>query len=105
MFCVRCGKYNPDTKKVCQYCGGELSSSTNYRKSSVEENYYGGEKTLVGVLMCLFLGLLGLILGLIIYSGYERDTFIKGWVKAFIVSILIGIIAGGFVACLFLTRV
>lgn len=93
MFCRNCGKYNPDSEVKCKYCGGALSPNEYYRKKGeMKSSGYGEDKTTVGVLMSLFLGLIGLVIGLLMYSGYERETFLKGWLKAFIVCLIIAII-------------
>ena len=39
--------------------------------------------------MSIFLGLIGLVIGLLIYvDGYERSTFISGWLKGLWISML-----------------
>ncbi len=50
----------------------------------------------VGVLCGLFLGLIGLIIGLLLYKDgtYERPTFIKGWTTAFVAALIIGVVIG-----------
>lgn len=98
MFCKRCGKYNSDTKEKCAYCGGELTSNASYSalasKRQKSQSCYGESKTIVGVLMCLFLSLVGLIIGLLLYPAntYERESFLKGWTKTFIVTIILSIV-------------
>ena len=44
----------------------------------------------VGFLLGFFLGMLGLIIGLLLYpyKTKERETFLKGWITAFIVQIV-----------------
>ena len=37
MFCSSCGKYNPDFKPVCSYCGGELVEKD---KNVDQEKFY-----------------------------------------------------------------
>ena len=95
MFCMRCGKYNPDTVSECKYCGSKKLSKTQ-TKRPIENNpsVYGESKTAVGVLMCLFLGLIGLIIGLIIYptGSHERQTFVSGWVKTIIAAVIISVV-------------
>ena len=116
MMCPRCQRYNPDDREECEYCGSPLSKPTRDARYSKEapqnyhqRNYNASEyqsKTGVGVLLCLFLGLLGLIIGLLLYPAYsmERETFLNGWKKCFIVviiiSVIIGVIVGVRTACL-----
>ena len=95
MFCKRCGKYNPDTVSECKYCGAKDFSDTQTKLTNEEQSYmYGQSKTAVGVLLCLFLGLIGLVIGLIIYptGSHERQTFLSGWTKTLVVSIIISVV-------------
>lgn len=54
----------------------------------------GESKKGIGVLLCLFLGILGLIIGLLLYPSntVERETFISGWLTGLLWSIVIGVI-------------
>ncbi len=51
-------------------------------------------KKVVGVLLSLFLGLIGLIIGLCLYpyNSEERNTFLNGWLLGFVISLLIGVV-------------
>ena len=91
MFCRNCGKYNPDSEVKCKYCGCPLSKDEYYRKNQ-SGHYYAEDKTVVGVLLSIFLGLIGLVIGLLMYDGYSRETFLKGWLKAFLWCLVIGIV-------------
>jgi len=105
MFCAKCGKYNPEGTAKCKYCGsGYFTREPNYH--TMENKYNaehrgGGSKSGVGFALGFFFGLIGLIIGLLLYGSgtYERETFISGWVKAFITSIVIGVIIGLFTYC------
>ena len=113
MICKRCGKYNPDSKTICAYCGCSLETGQYVGGTESQKPFYNGDawkgpstssynpKTAVGVLMCLFLGLIGLIIGLLLYpSGtHERQTFLSGWLKCFVVVVVLGIIIGVFAYC------
>ena len=96
MFCRRCGKYNPDNRKDCGYCGGPLSQYPPQQNNYQDYSSYGVSKTGIGVLLGLFLGLIGLIIGVCIYpsGSYERQTFIKGWLIIFVIEIVLSIIVG-----------
>lgn len=50
----------------------------------------------MGVLLGLFAGLIGLVIGLLLYKDgtYERKTFIKGWLWTFIIAAVVGTIIG-----------
>ena len=46
----------------------------------------------VGILMSIFLGIIGLVIGLLLYQdGNERSTFISGWLKGLWISIGIAV--------------
>ena len=87
MFCTRCGKYNVQGTTECKYCGNKSFSDVNI-VSGINGNR---SKNTEGVLMALFLGVLGLIIGLLIYpsNSYERQTFLSGWTKTFVVTLII----------------
>ena len=105
MFCKNCGKYNPDNAQSCRYCGCttlvKSASETRVRPSS---NSYVSKST-EGVLMALFLGVIGLIIGLLLYpSGtYERESFLSAWVKTFVITIIVAVVLVVFtVGCAYL---
>lgn len=56
----------------------------------------GESKTAIGVLCGLFLGLIGLIIGLLLYKEgtYERQTFMKAWIISFVSCIIVGVVIG-----------
>ena len=91
MFCANCGKYNPDGAKKCAYCGCEKLR----KDKKIKVSDYGFDKTLTGVLMCIFLDVIGLIIGILMYpSGTtERETFLRGWLKTFIVIVILAVVA------------
>lgn len=113
MICKKCGKYNSDNNKVCIYCGGALeqgqkdNKSESFYQSSAwkqqpQQQYESVEsKKVEGVVFCLFLGAIGLILGLIIYSdSHDRSTFTSGWLLTFVMSIVSALIIFCAVSCL-----
>lgn len=87
MYCKSCGKYNPDGKERCVYCGGELGKTAT--KIAVKQVYEN--KTLVGFLLGLFLPVLGFLIGIFLYvtDDYEFRTFMRGWALSMIVSIVL----------------
>lgn len=88
MFCPKCGAQVDDEADVCVHCGRSL-------KQKVEEKpEYAESKTGIGVLLGLFLGLIGLIIGICIYpeNTVARKTFIKAWGITFGVSIAVIIV-------------
>lgn len=89
MFCKYCGKEINDDAEICVHCGRSTGRQVAQKSYEVDE-----PKTGIGVLLGLFLGIIGLIIGLLLYpSGtLRRSTFIKGWVGAFIGSIVVAII-------------
>lgn len=87
MFCKNCGQQVDDKAVVCIHCGCSLE------EKKTEDNE---SKTTIGVLMGLFLGIIGLIIGLCLYKEgtYARKTFFKGFWIAFGISIAVSIISG-----------
>ncbi len=82
MFCKNCGKEINDKAAICIHCGCATGNA-----NPVEELSGESKKTL-GVLLGIFLGLIGLIIGICLYptNSYERKTFIQGWGIAFAIS-------------------
>ena len=85
MYCKTCGKEIRDDAVVCIHCGSEIKKT-----SSLD----GTPKTGLGVLLALFLGIIGLIIGLCLYpaDSVERKTFMKGWGITFAVSVALLVI-------------
>ena len=105
MFCKNCGKYTPDGREKCIYCGGELSE-----KQTVQARHPGKDtdrdKTVVGVILSLLLGIIGLVIGLLIYpTGQERATFLSGWLKCFVVCIILSAVFVIAYSCIIFTLV
>ena len=89
MYCKYCGKEINDDAEICVHCGRSTGRQNAQKSYEVDE-----PKTAIGILLWLFLGLIGLVIGLLLYPSntIRRSTFIKGWVGAFIVEIIAGII-------------
>ena len=96
MYCKNCGKQVDDRAAMCIHCGcmlqGVYAQPVPSPTYNTPNNQVGESKTAIGVLLSLFLGLIGLIIGICLYKEgtRERSTFIKGWLITFIVSIIIG---------------
>ena len=107
MICPKCGKEVADDAAFCASCGVSLKEQHSTSSASREVRYvspahkseYDDSKEGLGVVMALFLGLIGLIIGVCLYpSGTNaRKTFMHGWLLtygiAFGIVIIIGIIA------------
>ncbi len=84
----------------CKYCGREENNHAEdcvARKAQpVQSNEKGQTKRPIGFMFCFFFGLLGLIMGLLMYEqgSYERYTFKKGWLACFVMSLIIALIIG-----------
>lgn len=94
MFCKNCGQEVNDKAVVCIHCGCSLEEK---KDSAVADNPENNEsKTGIGVLMGLFLGLIGLLIGICLYKEgtVARKTFFKGFWIAFGISMAISIIGG-----------
>ena len=86
-YCKYCGKEVNLYAEICPHCGRRISDPP----TNAEYQY---SKKGIGVVMALFLGIIGLIIGICMYpSGTTaRETFIKGWVTTFIITIVIGVL-------------
>lgn len=88
MYCRKCGKEVDDEAVVCIHCGCALREYEQRRE-------YNEPKTGIGILMGLFLGIIGLIIGICLYPDgtVARRTFMKAWGITFAVCAGIGIIS------------
>ena len=95
MYCKKCGKYNAGEVDKCSYCG-----STELTNERPFQYYQASDKKNVGILLSIFLGLIGLIIGLLIYQdGYERKTFMDGWLVGLGISVGIAVLIVLLVSC------
>ena len=86
MYCRNCGKEVDDNAIACPHCGCAVSKPAS--------RSYGEPKTGMGALLGVFLGIIGLIIGLCLYPSetIERKTFLKGWGIAFAITVVVVII-------------
>ena len=123
MICPKCGNNNPDNAKFCMGCGEKLDcaekqkptifcpscgalnfANDEYCVNCLEtlkpnkriEEKYTEPKNVIGLLMGIFLGFLGLLIGVVLYpfGSNSRDTFVKSWTIGFVSSIAIGAVLG-----------
>ncbi|MBO5304818.1 MAG: zinc ribbon domain-containing protein [Clostridia bacterium] len=103
MYCSNCGREISNMVESCPNCGAVLRGHSNVARTNANtrarSDYHGrtGEsKQGMGVVFGLFLSILGLIIGVCMYSDgtFERSTFMKGWGIGFGISIAIGVISG-----------
>ena len=94
MYCPKCGNEVNDDAEVCVHCGCSLTKTKPEYKES---------KTGLGVVMALFLGIIGLIIGIMLYpSGtIARKTFIKAWCITYAIALIMIFIIMFFVAAAF----
>lgn len=87
MFCRKCGEEISDEAVICPKCGCEVE--TKAVKAGADE-----EKTGIGILLGLFLGIIGLIIGLCLYKEgtIARKTFLKAWGITFGIAMAISLI-------------
>ncbi len=99
MYCKNCGKEINENAAVCIHCGVAVT-----REPKVSEDLCES-KTGMGVLLALLLGLIGLLIGFIIYpeGTIARKTFMKGWLVTFVISLAFCIVAYAAVYFLILT--
>ena len=96
MYCKNCGEEIRDDAVICIHCG------TQVKKLSTHD---GTNQTSLGILLALFLGIIGLIIGLCIYpaGSIERKTFMRAWGNTFGIIVLLAIIIVFASTCAFLT--
>lgn len=82
MFCQKCGAEIDDEAAFCQRCGNATNKNIIENTTANDENE---SKAIIGFVMGLFLGLIGLIIGLCLYKDgtLSRKTFLKGWAWTF----------------------
>ncbi len=107
MFCKNCGAEIEENSRFCAHCGTEVNKKiensepidVKETKTTQSEVEIDEPKTGMGVLMGLFLGLIGLVIGLLLYkeNTIARKTFIKGWVVTVVISVIISILSYGLV--------
>ncbi|MBR3864881.1 MAG: zinc ribbon domain-containing protein [Clostridia bacterium] len=95
MYCQNCGQEVNDNAVVCVHCG--CSVKTEETKSVTTAN--GISINTVGVLLGLFLGLIGLVIGILLYKDDAKQVFIKGWVKGFVIGIVASVLLGIVSSC------
>lgn len=77
MFCQKCGEEIMDEAVICPKCGCETGIK---KQAEIDE-----PKTGMGVLFGLFLGIIGLIIGLCLFKEgtIARKSFLKAWTISF----------------------
>ncbi len=89
MFCSQCGKYSPETETKCLYCGSEALT-----EKEPEVIVDRKDRSDIGVLLALFLNILGLIFVFVLFpkGSEERKTCFSGWLRTFVtVIVFVGI--------------
>ena len=88
MFCPKCGKEIEDDAVICVHCGRSL------KVEQKDEPQYQASKSGIGVLLGLFLGLIGLVIGLLMYpqDTNARKTFLKAWGITYAIEVVLIII-------------
>ncbi len=112
MICKNCGKYISDDSRFCSNCGSQVASevnenggyTNNQQTYQSQQTYQANQyqqpnqnqrpiesKSVIGAALAFFLGLIGLLIGLLLYpvGTYERETFLRGWIKCFVICIII----------------
>lgn len=100
MYCSKCGSEVNEDSVICPKCGCYIKQPPT-AKTEPQTNDYSKSKTGIGVLCGLFLGLIGLVIGICIFpeNTESRRTFLKGWVIAFVVTIALSLLSVGIMSC------
>ena len=100
MFCKYCGSEIDYNSNFCPICGvSVIEDKIDIQNNENNNNTYPkSEESKIGfgVAMGLFLGLIGLIIGVNLYqsNSKKKETFLKGWWYGFFISIAFGIMFG-----------
>lgn len=99
MYCKNCGSYNIDENVYCEKCGKKILGNNSVKKESQNFKVERADSKLeIGALMALLLSIIGLIIGLVIYTNeYHRRTFLRGWITTFVILCVIGLFVLGVV--------
>ena len=95
MFCPKCGKEIEDDAVICVHCGRPLEMNYHVHNQNQVRPEHNEPKTGLGVLMGLFLGVIGLLIGVIMFpeGTVARKTFMKAWIITFIIVTVISVVA------------
>lgn len=90
MFCRKCGQEIDDEAVVCIHCGC-AAKDVQPQPAQVVNPSHNEPKTILGVVAALFLGLIGLIIGICAYpeGTVARKSFVKAWVVTWLVSVAV----------------
>lgn len=87
IYCKNCGQKNDVNEKFCTNCMAKLNGKEH-------DSEYNEPKNGVGFSLGIFLGLIGLVIGLCLYpfGSVSRKTFINSWGIGFFVWVCVFII-------------
>lgn len=87
-----------DNQNQANNQNNDLNNQNQFNNQNFNQNNQNecNSKVGIGVVLALFGGLIGLIIGLLLYKDgtYERQTFIKGWLWTFVISMAVSIVIG-----------
>ena len=97
MFCRKCGAQIEDNDAFCPYCGESTQSAPQNQPQIQPSNNNANNasnnesKSVIGVIMAFFLGILGLVIGVLMYPAdtVARKTFVKAWAITWLVFIVV----------------
>jgi uncharacterized membrane protein YvbJ len=94
MFCQNCGNEVDKHATGCPKCGAKVAESAAKSNDELAVSAKPESKSLVGILLAIFLGLIGLIIGVCIYpkGTIARKTFLKAWLLTYIIVLEVYII-------------
>jgi len=91
VYCVRCGAKNPDDAAVCAQCGKPIAGVERARTRHEEEMCFGMPSHMGGVLVGLFIIILGAAL---LYQNFARINLEIFW-PLLLVFVGIAVLVGG----------
>lgn len=90
MYCGHCGKAVDEDASFCSSCGCALNGIEKYDCNDIDD----GDKSVLGFILSLFLGVIGLIIGIALYAPNTnaRKTFVSAWIITFVATIAIALL-------------
>ena len=89
MFCNKCGKEIKNASGICHNCSATKNKAI--QKNPFAHPEYTVPKTALGFWLGVFLGPIGLIIGICSYPAgtISRKTFVKGWLYMLIIPVIL----------------
>lgn len=89
---LKMSEINSEENVTNNSAGQQANFNNQHQQNSGQNMQQGESKTGIGVLCAFLLGLIGLLIGYLLYKDkkldYEWSTFLKGWIWTYVISII-----------------